>query len=228
MCLLFSILDWLRDCVGAPGGKRGLFLNHYWFLKYSIPTTPSTLSFTTKSFKQFKDSCQVLLSSQQFRYASMRQFKVWYSKTNKFKGDIALQIHHPEPVSAINRMDTIFCCFQIKPYKSQRLDHELMLGDFLAWGQDPTTETSAGGTDLLTVLNEGIFAIQVVRQANYSPLESKRYLSRFSPAQPAVAVPFERLTKTSWSRRTLKSWTRELLLLCYSIPIYIRYYFESC
>jgi len=75
-------------------------------------------------------------------------------------------------------MAPLFCCGDVKPYKAQRLQHDAKFSSFMAWASansdvEPTTDK----VDLTEL--KPILAIQLVRQVNYGPLESKRY---FVPA----------------------------------------------
>ncbi|OAQ96603.1 hypothetical protein LLEC1_07820 [Akanthomyces lecanii] len=73
---------------------------------------------------------------------------------------------------------SIFCCAAIAPYRPQRLTHEDKFTSFLKWAAFPReskVESAAG-----TRLPGAGFAVQLVRQVNHGPLESKRY---FTPGQ---------------------------------------------
>jgi hypothetical protein len=91
-------------------------------------------------------------------------------------------------------MDSIFCCSSFEPFKPRIIDNEAKFKAFLSW--TPTFEATSVGTvfngprDL--PLNEGsCFVIQVVRQVNYGPLESKRYFAKAA----GVDVPFKEVTE---------------------------------
>ncbi len=71
-------------------------------------------------------------------------------------------------------MSSPFCCDSIKTYRPGYLQHELKFTTFMAWARFPTVVTPSDGAVDLTELNPA-FAIQLVRQVNYGPLESKRY-----------------------------------------------------
>ncbi|KAF2728848.1 hypothetical protein EJ04DRAFT_590281 [Polyplosphaeria fusca] len=70
-------------------------------------------------------------------------------------------------------MTSIFCCSSTKPYKAARLSHETKFNDFITWAAYPreTTET----IDALPSSDKVPYAMQLVKQINYGPLESKRY-----------------------------------------------------
>lgn len=78
---------------------------------------------------------------------------------------------------------TIFCCGQITPYRPQHLSHESKFTSFLAWAAFPR-KSSVGNVPVSGDI-AAPFAIQLVRQVNFGPLESKRY---FIPCTDAVAV----------------------------------------
>lgn len=73
-------------------------------------------------------------------------------------------------------MAACFCCDSIQPYRNQRLDHEPKFTSFMEWasGSGPS---ASGDTQSSHDLNEmdPPFAVQLVRQVNFGPLESKRY-----------------------------------------------------
>lgn len=92
-------------------------------------------------------------------------------------------------------MSTVFCCTSIAPYRARSLDNERKFTDFLAWAK-PNPTTSPLSTD---TTEPPPYAIQLVRQVNYGPLESKRY---FAPAatgfseiseQDMIAANFKKL-----------------------------------
>lgn len=78
-------------------------------------------------------------------------------------------------------MAPIFCCNDIAPYKAARILHENLFTGFMAWARscgDVSVDTTAADA----AFGEGSgssgtppFAIQLVRQVNYGPIESKRY-----------------------------------------------------
>jgi hypothetical protein len=74
-------------------------------------------------------------------------------------------------------MSSIFCCESAKPYRPQYLEHQAKFTTFLAWARFPRTAAPSSGGDQKVDLIElkAPFAIQLVRQVNYGPLESKRY-----------------------------------------------------
>lgn len=74
-------------------------------------------------------------------------------------------------------MASLFCCDSIKPYRPQALSHEHKFVQFMEWTKS-TTETAppTGSVDLVDMAPD--FAVQLVRQVNFGPLESKRYFVR--------------------------------------------------
>ncbi|KAH6623082.1 S-adenosyl-L-methionine-dependent methyltransferase [Chaetomium tenue] len=80
-------------------------------------------------------------------------------------------------------MSSLFCCSSVKPYRPQVLQHERKFMVFMAWAEfpqqsSPSTDDGAEKTDLIALRPP--YAIQLVRQVNFGPLESKRY---FIPAE---------------------------------------------
>lgn len=74
-------------------------------------------------------------------------------------------------------MASLFCCDSIKPYRPQVLSHEHKFVQFMEWAKS-TAETAppTGSVDLVEMAPD--FAVQLVRQVNFGPLESKRYFVR--------------------------------------------------
>jgi hypothetical protein len=86
---------------------------------------------------------------------------------------------------------TIFCCSQIKPYpRRTSTDHDHKFNPFIEAGltsiEAPTIICSSADDDLkaAALSEERSFAIQLVRQVNYGPLESTRY---FTPSPESAA-----------------------------------------
>lgn len=75
-------------------------------------------------------------------------------------------------------MPSLFCCDSIKPYRPQALSHEPKFVQFMNWTKSNTTEAAppTGSVDLVEMAPD--FAVQLVRQVNFGPLESKRYFVR--------------------------------------------------
>ncbi|KAH8680339.1 hypothetical protein BGZ61DRAFT_535409 [Ilyonectria robusta] len=74
-------------------------------------------------------------------------------------------------------MSSLFCCSDIKPYRPQYLSYETMFTTFMHWAAFPRQASPSGGDDVKVDLidHPPSFAVQLVRQVNYGPLESKRY-----------------------------------------------------
>lgn len=72
-------------------------------------------------------------------------------------------------------MSALFCCEAIKPYKSQRLDHEMKFSTFMRWAE--STKAASQTSHSIDETNGWVlaYAVQLVRQVNFGPLESKRY-----------------------------------------------------
>ncbi|TDZ20821.1 hypothetical protein Cob_v006218 [Colletotrichum orbiculare MAFF 240422] len=79
-------------------------------------------------------------------------------------------------------MSSVFCCEAIKPYKGLRTDQEAKFAHFIAWSRYPKS-SSAAKSSVLQESGQPTYAIQLVRQVNYGPLESKRYFISFSGLQ---------------------------------------------
>lgn len=71
-------------------------------------------------------------------------------------------------------MSCIFCCSNTQGYKNRTLSHEDKFRTFMSWAQYPKESSITPSTDAPSA--DGVtLAIQVVKQVNYGPLESKRY-----------------------------------------------------
>jgi hypothetical protein len=79
-------------------------------------------------------------------------------------------------------MSSLFCCESIKPYRPQYLLHQQKFSSFIDWASYPRDASLCGGEVGMASFAEldPPFAVQLVRQVNYGPLESKRY---FIPAK---------------------------------------------
>lgn len=93
-------------------------------------------------------------------------------------------------------MDPIFCCTQAQPYKAKRLDHDLKFNDFLTWAKAPNSPAIASSQDSQTIFEGGTYVIQIVRQVNYGPLESKRYFVKIPPTLATDNPSFQEITET--------------------------------
>jgi hypothetical protein len=68
----------------------------------------------------------------------------------------------------------IFCCSSASPYKSKTLSHEGKFRQFIAYA-NYRKESSITNTEPILAAGDTTFVIQLVRQVNHGPLESKRY-----------------------------------------------------
>lgn len=75
-------------------------------------------------------------------------------------------------------MSTIFCCNSIQPYRPCFLIHDDKFKSFMKWARFPQSTCCDSST------NDGercsahpSFVVQLVRQVNFAPLESKRYFA---------------------------------------------------
>jgi hypothetical protein len=71
-------------------------------------------------------------------------------------------------------MSSIFCCSAIQSYKGRTLSHEPKFAAFMSWAKFPAESSIVVSEDAPDAA-EASLAIQVVKQVNYGPLESKRY-----------------------------------------------------
>jgi hypothetical protein len=78
---------------------------------------------------------------------------------------------------------------------ARRLDHELKFEDFLAWAQELNSESSIDEQDHQTVLEQGSLVVQIVRQVNYGPLESKRYFVKTPTISASGASTFREINE---------------------------------
>ena len=72
----------------------------------------------------------------------------------------------------IIKMENLFCCTDLQPFRPRTVDHEFKFTSFMTWGmkyQNGTTASFSSSTKTFT------YAIQLVKQVNYGALESKRY-----------------------------------------------------
>jgi len=70
-------------------------------------------------------------------------------------------------------MSSVFCCSRAQSYKNKNLSEESKFRAFLAWAEYPK-ESEIYSTSKATVTTT-TYAIQIVKQVNFGPLESKRY-----------------------------------------------------
>ncbi|KFZ00470.1 hypothetical protein V500_01053 [Pseudogymnoascus sp. VKM F-4518 (FW-2643)] len=74
--------------------------------------------------------------------------------------------------------DNVFCCSNLQPYRPKTLDLEPKFIDFISWAKWASLGTSCAAgkpSDTQGATEHYPYAVQLVRQVNYGPLESKRY-----------------------------------------------------
>jgi hypothetical protein len=76
-------------------------------------------------------------------------------------------------------MSSIFCCVNVQRYKNRTLAHETKFRAFMAWASFPK-ESTIVSSDIAPAATSVTLAIQVVKQVNFGPLESKRYFVQTS------------------------------------------------
>ena len=81
-------------------------------------------------------------------------------------------------------MSYMFCCDSIKPYQPQYLMQQEKFNTFMAWVYLPQSAPTASEADSrMSFTNVGPpFAIHLVCQVKYGPLESKGYIFRSCPS----------------------------------------------
>ncbi|WOO81552.1 uncharacterized protein LOC62_03G005073 [Vanrija pseudolonga] len=70
-------------------------------------------------------------------------------------------------------MAPLFCCTSITPYRPKTLTHERLFKEFMSWAS-PNPDIDL---DTSPALDSAPFAVQLARQVNYGPLESRRYFT---------------------------------------------------
>jgi hypothetical protein len=73
-------------------------------------------------------------------------------------------------------MSSVFCCFNKQPYKNRTLSHESNFRTFMLWASYPKENNI---TDDFPSAADVTFAVQVVKQTNFGPLDSKRYFCHY-------------------------------------------------
>lgn len=71
-------------------------------------------------------------------------------------------------------MSSIFCCSNTQLYKNCVLSHESKFQAFTTWARYPK-ESAFADSNYIPPSSNISFVIQVVKQTNYGPLDSKRY-----------------------------------------------------
>lgn len=91
-------------------------------------------------------------------------------------------------------MGSIFCCSSIEPFKPRIIDNEAKFKAFVIWARSSEAASPKTVSDAFEnyLVNDGAcFVVQVVRQVNYGPLESKRFFAR----SEILDVPFGEVTE---------------------------------
>lgn len=74
-------------------------------------------------------------------------------------------------------MSSLFCCAGVKPYKPSYLQHQSKFNEFMTWAGFPKESCQSKDEIDLDEMNPE-FVVQLVRQANYGPLEATRYFAK--------------------------------------------------
>jgi hypothetical protein len=91
-------------------------------------------------------------------------------------------------------MDSFFCCSSIEPFRPRIIEAEAKFNMFLNWtrtSQAASTNEIQNVTEILSSNNHSCFVVQLVRQVNYGPLESKRYFAK----TPSMGAAFTEVTE---------------------------------
>ncbi|KFX91472.1 hypothetical protein O988_07741 [Pseudogymnoascus sp. VKM F-3808] len=100
--------------------------------------------------------------------------------------------------------NNVFCCSNLQPYRPKTLDHEPKFTDFISWAKRASLGTSCAGeksSDTSRTTERYPYAVQLVRQVNYGPLESKRYfVPQVNPARDFVEVTVEDLVDANFEK----------------------------
>lgn len=71
-------------------------------------------------------------------------------------------------------MPSLFCCSRTQSYKNRTLSEESKFRTFLAWAEYPKeSDVNTSPPDVSSTTST--YAIQLVKQVNFGPLEGKRY-----------------------------------------------------
>ncbi|KAF2792874.1 hypothetical protein K505DRAFT_350319 [Melanomma pulvis-pyrius CBS 109.77] len=73
-------------------------------------------------------------------------------------------------------MSAIFCCSSMRPYKGKAISHEAKFTNFMAWAAFPR-ESDLNSSDDAATITHPPYVVQIVKQVNFGPLESKRYFA---------------------------------------------------
>ena len=72
-------------------------------------------------------------------------------------------------------MSVLFCCESFEAYKPRVLDHEAKFRSFMTWARAVNENSQIGSPVGSFEELSPLYAIQLVSQINFGPLESKRY-----------------------------------------------------
>ena len=75
----------------------------------------------------------------------------------------------------LSKMSSLFCCDAIQPYRPQYLQHQDKFNSFMGWSAFPRAAAMDNDEKPDLAKLKPSFAVQLVRQVNYGPLEAKRY-----------------------------------------------------
>lgn len=100
--------------------------------------------------------------------------------------------------------DNVFCCSYLQPGRSETFDHEPKFTDFISWAKRESLGTSGAtgkpnstpsGTELYP------YAVELVKQVDYGPLESKRYfVPKSNPARAFVEITADDLVDANFEK----------------------------
>jgi len=99
-------------------------------------------------------------------------------------------------------MESLFCCDAAKPYRPQYLLHQARFTEFLDWAKFPRSAAPDSGHETKPDLTElePPYAVQLVRQVNYGPLESKRYFIPVSDKDDFIEVTEDDLIQANFKK----------------------------
>jgi hypothetical protein len=100
--------------------------------------------------------------------------------------------------------NNVFCCSNLQPYRPKTLDHEPKFTDFISWAKRASLGTSGAAgksSDTPGATEHYPYAVQLVRQVNFGPLESKRYfVPEDNPARDFVEITADDLVDANFEK----------------------------
>ena len=98
-------------------------------------------------------------------------------------------------------MSSLFCCASVEGYRPQQLQHQQKFTTFMGWAGFPK-EMPAKNSDEATDLDAlgAPYMVQLVRQVNYGPLESKRYFAFVKDSGEFVEVFEDDLVRANFQK----------------------------